>query len=78
MVITAIYPSREKPIPGVTGKTLVEALKENGHQQVQSIEDKGALVEYLKGRLDDKTVLLTMGAGDIWKVGSDLVQKHKG
>jgi UDP-N-acetylmuramate--alanine ligase len=78
VVITAIYPSREKPIPGVTGKTLVEALRENGHRGVQSIEEKGALLEYLKNRLNANTVLLTMGAGDIWKVGSDLVQKHKG
>jgi UDP-N-acetylmuramate--alanine ligase len=78
VVITAIYPSREKPIPGVTGKTLVEALRENGHRSVQSIEDKGALLEYLKNRLNRDTVLVTMGAGDIWKVGCDLVQKHKG
>jgi UDP-N-acetylmuramate--alanine ligase len=78
VIITAIYPSREKPIPGVTGKTLVEALRENGHRNAQSIEDKGVLLEYLKNRLDPNTVLLTMGAGDIWKVGSDLVQKHRG
>ncbi|HEY5040014.1 MAG TPA: cyanophycin synthetase, partial [bacterium] len=78
VVITAIYPSREKPIPGVTGKTLVEALRENGHRNVTYIEDKTALLEYLKGHLTEKHVLLTMGAGDIWKLGNDLVQKHKG
>jgi UDP-N-acetylmuramate--alanine ligase len=78
VIIAAIYPSREKPIPGVTGKTLVEAIRENGHLHVESIEDKGVLVESLKNRLDANTVLLTMGAGDIWKVGSDLIQKHKG
>ncbi len=78
VVITAVYPSREKPIPGVTGMTLVEAVRENGHADVRSMEDRAALLEYLKGRLSDKYVLLTMGAGDIWKVGADLVQKHKG
>ncbi len=77
-VITAIYPSREKPIPGVTGMTLVEAIRENGHPDVRYIEDRTALLEYLKGRLTDRYVLVTMGAGDIWKVGTDLVQKHKG
>jgi UDP-N-acetylmuramate--alanine ligase len=76
VIVTAVYPSREKPIPGVTGMTVVEALRENGHKNVKSFEDKGVLVEYLKGRLDDKTVLVTMGAGDVWKIGSDLVQKH--
>lgn len=78
VIVTAIYPSREKPIPGVSGKTLVEAIRENGHTSVASLEDKTALLEYLKDRLTAKHVLLTMGAGDIWKLGSDLVQKHKG
>ncbi len=78
VVIAAIYPSREKPIPGVTGMTLVEAIRENGHKDVQYIEDRVELLEYLKGHLTDRYVLLTMGAGDIWKLGTDLVQKHKG
>jgi UDP-N-acetylmuramate--alanine ligase len=76
VVITSIYPSREKPIPGVTGKTLVEAVRENGHPQVTYLEDRGALLDYLKGHLTAKHVLVTMGAGDIWKIGNDLVQKH--
>jgi len=78
VIISAIYPSREKPIPGVTGMTLVEAIKENGHPNVTYAEDKGKLLDYLKGQLTEKHVLLTMGAGDIWKMGNDLVQKHKG
>ena len=78
VIITAVYPSREKPIPGVTGKTLVEAILGNGHLNVRYAEERGALLEYLKSHLTDKHVLMTMGAGDIWKVGTDLVQKHKG
>jgi UDP-N-acetylmuramate--alanine ligase len=78
VVVAAIYPSREKPIPGVTGKTLLEALRENKHPNARYIEDRTELVEYLKTHVDAKTVLLTMGAGDIWKVGADLAQKHKG
>ncbi len=78
VIITAIYPSREKPIAGVTGKTLVEALRENGHPHVIYAEDRPGLLDYLKNHLTEKYVLLTMGAGDIWKVGNDLIQKHKG
>jgi UDP-N-acetylmuramate--alanine ligase len=77
-IITAVYPSREKPIPGVTGMTLVESIRENGHAHVMFAEDKNALLDYLKNHLNEKHVLLTMGAGDIWKLGNDLVQKHKG
>jgi len=62
----------------VTGKTLVEALRENGQTEVQYFEDRAVLMEYLKKHLTEKHVLLTMGAGDIWKLGNDLVQKHKG
>jgi UDP-N-acetylmuramate--alanine ligase len=78
VVITTIYPSREKPIPGVTGMTLVEALRENGQREVLYAEDRAKLLDYLKTRLNEKYVLITMGAGDIWKVGNDLLQKHKG
>ena len=78
VIITAIYPSREKPIPGVTGKTLVEALAENGHKHVMLAEDRPVLLEYLKEHLNSKHVLITMGAGDVWKIGNDLIQKHKG
>ncbi|HJT23161.1 MAG TPA: UDP-N-acetylmuramate--L-alanine ligase [bacterium] len=78
VVIAAIYPSREKPIPGVTGMTLVEAIRESGHKDVRYIQDRMELLEYLKSHLNDRYVLVTMGAGDIWKLGTDLVQKHKG
>ncbi len=78
VVIAPIYPSREKPIPGVTGKTLVEALRESGHPHALYAEDRSALLDYLKNHLTEKYVLLTMGAGDIWKLGNDLIQKHKG
>lgn len=78
VVVAAIYPAREKPIPGVTGMTLLEALREHHHPDARYIEDKSELLDYLKGRVDADCVLMTMGAGDIWKIGADLVQKHKG
>lgn len=78
VIITAVYPSREKPIPGVTGMTLVEAIRENRHPNVRYAEDRGALLDHLKKNLSEKHVLLTMGAGDVWKLGNDLIQKHKG
>jgi UDP-N-acetylmuramate--alanine ligase len=76
VIITNIYPSREKPIPGVTGMTVVEALRENGQTNVMYAEDRPKLLDYLKAHLNEKYVLVTMGAGDIWKVGNDLIQKH--
>ena len=78
VIIAAIYPSREKPIPGVSGMTLVEAIRENNHPNVRYEADKTALLEYLKKTMTEKHVLVTMGAGDVWKLGNDLVQKHKG
>ncbi len=78
VIIAGIYPSREKPIPGVSGMTLVEAIRENQHPNVRYEADKTALLEYLKQNLTEKHVLVTMGAGDVWKLGNDLVQKHKG
>src|SRR5699024_2348706 len=39
-VITDIYPSREDPIEGVTGKLIADAAREYGHRQVHYVEDK--------------------------------------
>ena len=56
---------------------MLEALHENKHPNVRYLEDRTVLADYLKNRIDSKCLLLTMGAGDIWKVGADLVQKHR-
>lgn len=73
-VITDVYPSREEPIEGVTGKLIADVAKEYGHQKVHYIEDKAELPAQLKQIVEPGDVVITMGAGDIYKYGEQFVE----
>lgn len=69
LVVTDIYPSREAPIEGVTGKMVAETAKNYGHRNVHYIEDKKDLPAELKNIVRKGDIVITMGAGDIYKYG---------
>ncbi|HEY0514925.1 MAG TPA: UDP-N-acetylmuramate--L-alanine ligase [Thermoanaerobaculia bacterium] len=74
-VITDVYPSREKPIPGVTGELVVEAALRSGHRDVHyclSWKDAPAL---LRDEVGPGDVVLTMGAGDVNRLAQQLVEE---
>lgn len=73
-VITDVYPSREEPIEGVTGKLIADAAREYGHQKVLYVEDKTELPGKLKDTVKNGDVVITMGAGDIYKYGEQFVE----
>jgi len=72
-VITDVYPSREEPIEGVTGKLIADVAKEYGHRKVHYVEDKTKLPAQLKEIVEPGDVVITMGAGDIYKYGEQFV-----
>lgn len=76
-VITDVYPSREKPIEGVTGKLIADAAREYGHRQVYYLEDKKELPNQLKEIVQPGDVVITMGAGDIYKYGEAFIKDLK-
>jgi len=76
-VITDVYPSREKPIEGVDGKLIADSAKEYGHRQVHYVEDKQDLPEKLKEIVQAGDVIITMGAGDIYRYGEKFVETLK-
>jgi len=74
LVVTDVYPSREKPIEGVTGKLISDTAKEYGHRNVHYIKDKTELPGKLKEIVKDGDIVITMGAGDIYKYGEQFVE----
>ncbi len=74
LVLTDIYSAGEEPIPGVTGASLAELVRQQG-QDVVYIEDKADILPYLKDNLCIGDLVITMGAGDIYKCGEALVQE---
>lgn len=59
IILLGIYPAREKPIGGITSKTILDLVKKKNKMLIRKEE----LMQVLEGRVPE--VLLTMGAGDI-------------
>jgi len=74
LVVTDVYPSREKPIEGVTGKLIADTAKEYGHRDVHYLEDKTELPGKLRDIVKDGDIVITMGAGDIYRYGEQFVE----
>jgi UDP-N-acetylmuramate--alanine ligase len=64
VTVTDVYPAREAPVPGVTGKLIVDALSDRGVQAgwTPTVEQG---VSRLDRRARDGDVLLVLGAGDV-------------
>ena len=69
LVITDVFPAREEPIPGVSGQLVADQARQFGHRDVHYVADKADLPTYLGGLVEPGDLVLTMGAGDVWKVG---------
>lgn len=76
-ICTDVYPAREKPIEGVTGKLIADAAKDFGHKNVIYEEDKSKIPALLKSLVKEDDIIITMGAGDIWKMGEKFVEEIK-
>ncbi len=75
VLVTEIYSAGEPVLPGVSGKDIFWGIKKEGHPGVSFVEDPAALLKTLIEHLRPGDVLLTLGAGDIWKVGEELLQR---
>jgi UDP-N-acetylmuramate--alanine ligase len=74
LVLTEIYPAGEDPMPEVSGEMLYHAIKKRGHIDVEFIADKAQIAKPLSEKLAAGDIALTLGAGDIYKVGEALVE----
>lgn len=75
LIVTDIYPSREKPIEGVTGALIADTARSYGHKNVHYVENKKDLPSELKKLSQPGDIIITMGAGDIYKFGEEFVSR---
>jgi UDP-N-acetylmuramate--alanine ligase len=71
-VVTDVYASRERPIPGVTGELVVDALRRRGGTSVHYMADREQLDTQLRHLLEPGDLLLALGAGDIGRITREL------
>lgn len=78
LVVTDVYPAREEPIQGVTGELIAHAAKQFGHKDAHYIPEKKDVPDYLKNIVKRGDIIITMGAGDIWKYGEEFLKQLQG
>jgi len=74
LVITDIYPAGEEEIEGVHARHLFEGIREHGHRDVHYISDQHEVLQYLLKAITPGDLVITLGAGDIYRVGEDLIK----
>jgi UDP-N-acetylmuramate--alanine ligase len=72
IVLLDIYPAGEKPLPGVNSELLFRGIKDTG-KDIEYIHEKDSIQDYLNSELREEDILLTLGAGDVWKIGEELL-----
>ena len=74
LIVTDIYPAREEAIQGVTGELIVSAAKRFGHKHAHYVPDKHQVTATLENIVKPGDIVITMGAGDIWKYGEEFLR----
>jgi UDP-N-acetylmuramate--alanine ligase len=77
LLVTEIYSAGEEAQGGVSGESLYQAIKRKGHIDVGYVADKNQIIPWLQTKLKAGDVVLTLGAGDIYKAGESLVEALK-
>ncbi len=74
LLVTDIYAAGESPIEGVDGSSLVEGIKQHGQKNVLYVSGVDELPQAVRGLLQAGDIVLTLGAGDIWRAGELLLE----
>ena len=69
LLLTEIYPALESPIPGVSGESLAQGIRQVSNTDVEYVQDFEGLAAALPKTLQPGDVFFTIGAGNIWTVG---------
>lgn len=74
--VTEIYASREKPIAGVTSDIVVAAARQSGHRHCELCSDWRELPARLSATVQSGDLILTLGAGDIYKLAHRIAEEE--
>ncbi|MEW6672894.1 MAG: UDP-N-acetylmuramate--L-alanine ligase [Thermodesulfobacteriota bacterium] len=73
LAVLPIYPAGETIIAEVDGPVLCQGIKAHGHKEAHYCKDFAAAIRFLKKVLKSGDILLTLGAGDVWKIGAQVL-----
>jgi UDP-N-acetylmuramate--alanine ligase len=75
VLVLDIYGAGEAPIEGVHASRIAAKLSADGHPATRYFSDPEGAVKHLLATAGPEDVIVTMGAGDVWKVGTTLLER---
>jgi UDP-N-acetylmuramate--alanine ligase len=75
VVVTSIYAAGEERIPGVDAELVAKAAVSSGHRHVTLLTDREEVIEHLVRDLKPGDVVITLGAGDVWRIGDEIIRR---
>jgi len=76
VILFPIYSAGEKPIEGITSDLIYDEMKRTGYEEVHLVDSVAEAVVATEKMLGPGNILITMGAGDVWKVSTSLCRKN--
>lgn len=74
VIVAPIYAAREKDDKSINSQILTGGIKRDGKKEVYYIENFAKIEKYIFEKSDKNSVVITMGAGDIYKVGENMIK----
>ncbi len=75
LILLDVYPAGEDRVEGVEVTEMCRQIRERGHRDVRYLPDRSSAVEGVISSLIPGDMVMTLGAGDVWKVGEELVER---
>ncbi|MCS5636113.1 MAG: UDP-N-acetylmuramate--L-alanine ligase, partial [Myxococcota bacterium] len=75
VIVSEIFPAGDAPIPGVSSEVLAGKVAAHGHGDVRFMGGLDAIEKALPSELRAGDLVLTLGAGDISKLGPRILDR---
>jgi UDP-N-acetylmuramate--alanine ligase len=77
LILTEVYGAGEEKIEGASGEALYKGIKGYGHKDVSYVPETSKIPSYLESVVQPGDIVITLGAGDVWKAGVMFVESLK-
>jgi UDP-N-acetylmuramate--alanine ligase len=76
ILVTDVYGAAQDPIPGVTGRLVVDGVRAAAPEKpVTYLPHRGDVVDYLAQEIRPGDLVVTMGCGDVWMLGDAALER---
>ncbi|MFN7998880.1 MAG: UDP-N-acetylmuramate--L-alanine ligase [Bryobacteraceae bacterium] len=75
VLVMDIYAASERPIEGVSGESVAERIRQFGHRSVEYVGALDRGVDGLLAVAEDGDLVMTLGAGNVWQAGDQVLAR---